>query len=656
MPTVTIKGVGDVTFPDTMSQADIASAIETQILPNHKPASMGATFLNALPKGAAGLVDSITNAPENVWNLSKMAFGAGATALGRPDLAQDVTPPPTRAADLLRKAGIIRDAAEPTTFGGRVVDMTGQTLGGGGLNPAAIGRAAVRGTALPIVRDLAAATGTGVGAGVGSELARNVDTGNESLDTAIKAGATLIGGGVGGLPLAARGTAGDRAAAATAGLTPAQIAAAIKLQNQAKQAGVPLTGYESIQGITGLNPKMQTQQRVVEQSDAAGKALTPMMQARPGGNQALFDRTVEGISPSNPLPDTLAGTLQLAAKKSIDAARAEGNVKASPFYAKSSNDPTVTIPSGDWNAIASDPAVAWALEQTKKNPLLGVQGAQPGSVQWLDAAKKFLDSKGQALAQSGDRFPAGQASAAAQRITATIDPLVPAYAKARSIIADNMRNNVEPMEASQVGKLSRSDEFAAQGNTLLPQKPLDVTPQVIDRTAKTINAQDPNIMRQFVAQFLRGNFNESNQANIGGANVFGGSKFAAQVAGNSAQEANLMQALKSAGANPEQTQVALQIFRAQGMKPTVNSATTANATEGGLLNGGKLADFATRPWRAIPGLLDNWRNGWAGQGLSGALSDENSIERIMELSRTNGRYNPTQQQVMRGLLNATPGN
>ena len=101
---------------------------------------------------------------------------------------------------------------------------------------------------------------------------------------------------------------------------------------------------------------------------------------------------------------------------------------------------------------------------------------------------------------------------------------------------------------------------------------------------------------------------------------------------------------------------ALAIFRAQGMKPTVNSATTANAAETGLLGGGKLTDFMTRPWKAVPGLLDSWRNGWATDGLAEALGDPKSIERLQELARSNGKHNPQQQILLRGLLDATPAN
>lgn len=613
--------------------------------------SLGRTFLNALPKGAANFGDMAGNTLVNLANLGIAGYGVGKRVLtGSADLP-DLIPSDALGgySKIGHALGLINDAYEPTTGAGRAADFVGQVMGGGGLNPQAIGRALLRGNVAPAVRGVVASGASGLGAAAGSELTRDVNTGSESVDNLVKALATFGGGMAPGGFVASRGTAGERVSAATHGVSPQQWAAAEARARQAAGAGAPITGYEALQAETGLNPKMQTQQRIAEQSDAAGGGLTQLMQNRPGANQALFDRAANAVSPANPLPDTLAGGLQSAAQAAIDAARAQGNARAAPFYARSSNDPNVLIPPHEWNAIASDPAVAWALQQTRNNPLLGVQGAQPGSVQWLDAAKKFLDSRGAALEQSGDRYPASQASGAATRITGAVDPVVPDYARARTIVADNMRNVVEPMEQSQVGKLARSDQFPQQAETLLPNKPMDVTPQVVQRTAATLNAQDPNIVRQFVAQFLRGQFNEANQQNMAGPNVFGGSKFAAQVAGNPAQEQNLVAALTSAGASPDQMLTALQIFRAQGMKPAVNSATTANAAEGAALGG--VGGFMKNPISNTIGLVDQWRNGGAASDLAAALSSGgNSVGDLASLSYANGAYNPFKQQMLANLL------
>lgn len=59
-------------------------------------------------RGAVMPFTSVADAPYNALNLGKMAFGAGATALGRPDLAPDVQPAPFGPAvqDMLTRAGV----------------------------------------------------------------------------------------------------------------------------------------------------------------------------------------------------------------------------------------------------------------------------------------------------------------------------------------------------------------------------------------------------------------------------------------------------------------------------------------------------------------------------------------------------------------------
>ena len=389
---------------------------------------------------------------------------------------------------------------------------------------------------------------------------------------------------------------------------------------------------------------MQTQQRLAEQSDAAGGGLTTMMQTRPANNANLFNKTADTIAPAAAAPDAVAGALKTAAEDALTTARNNGNTQAAPFYGRTSNDPNVMLPSQDWNALTSDPAIAWALEQTKRNPLLGVTGAKEGSLQWLDTAKKFLDSHAESLGQAGNRFPAGQAAAASRRIVQAIDPMFPDYAKARSIVAQNMQNVVTPMEQGQIGKLSSSDNFSTQAGNLLPEVPMDVNPNVINKTMLTIGAENPDIGPTFISQYLRGAFNEANQKNVGGDNVFGGAKFAAKVAGNPAQEANLNQAVTSSGVNPQALGDALDVFRAQGMKPPVNSATVANATEAKNL----LSHLNPIPWLASKG--EHWTNGWATQDLARALIDPNSVDSLNELGRLNGSYSPLKQNVLANLL------
>lgn len=636
---------------DVALAAHASSTPETKTPPvGEKVPSNWSVLGNGIAKGAAGFADAIPNALVNVANLGIAGYGTAKGMLGGKDLP-DLIPSDSLSgySKIGHALGLIDDSKDPTNGAQRVIDTTGQFLGGG-VNPRNVMRLG-DGAVTPLAQNLAGLLASGGAAGGASELVRNAHTGSDTIDNLLKAVVPLAAGtGAGGF-VASRGTAGDRVGAATEGVTPQQWALARALQDQAQGAGSPITGYEALQAHTGLNPKMQTQQRIAEQSDASNPSgLTAMMQNRPGANAQVFNTAADAIAPHDPLPDTIAGRMQTAATGAITDARQQGNAAAAPFYARTSNDPSVRIPASDWNSLTADPAVAWALQQVQRDPLLGVQNATAGSAQWLDAAKKFLDSRSNALGQSGDRFPAGQASGAATRITGAMDPVLPDYARARGIVAANMQNNVVPMEQSQVGKLSRSDQFPTQAETLLPNKPMDVTPQVVERTANTLNTQDPDIMRQFVGQFLRGQYNEASQQNVAGPNTFGGAKFAAQVAGNPEQEANLMQALRSSGTNSDQMQQAIQIFRAQGMKPGVNSATTTNAAEGNALGGGGVGGFVRNPISNTLGLIDSWRNGGAAADLARALGAPDSVGSLQDLARANGSYSPSRQMLMANLL------
>ena len=595
--------------------------------------------------GVANLIDSIPRAVVAAGNLVRMGVGTLGHATGVLSADQmPATMDPNMldvANPAMRRAGLIDDNYAPRDPLGSVLDSTTQTLTGGGINPGAMIRNAGQGMIRPILRDLAAPTVSGAAAGAAGVATSGVNTGIPSLDRAIQIGSQAAASILPGSVIASRGTAGDRVAAAMSGVTPEQIAMARILHQSAAESGSPITGYEAIQGVTGPNPKMQTQQRIAEQSDSAAGGLTTMMQNRPTANAALFGKVADGIAPVPVAPDATAGALQNAAARVIQGARDNGNALAAPYYATTSNNPNARIPSGDWNSLTSDPAIAWALQQTKNNPLLGVQGAAEGSLQWLDTAKKFLDSHSQALAQSGDRFPATQAAAASRRITSAVDPLFPDYAMARSIYEGNQNNVVTPMEQGQIGKLASSDNFRAQANNLLPEAPMDVTPSVVNNTLTQIGAADPNIGSQFLAQYLRGTFNEANQDGMTGGNPMGGAKFAAKVAGNPMQAGNLTSAVTSVGADPQSLATALQIFGAQGMKPATNSATAFNANEASLLSG---------PMKWLSAKGENWTNGLASKDLAAALMDQDSVDSLNQLGQLNGTYSPFKQNLMANLL------
>ena len=86
-------------------------------------------------KAVAGAADIFLTAPENIANLAKMGYGTAVTAMGRPDLAPQVTAPRQPVSELFQRAGLIRQPEGETTPFQRGLDVTlqgatGALLGG----------------------------------------------------------------------------------------------------------------------------------------------------------------------------------------------------------------------------------------------------------------------------------------------------------------------------------------------------------------------------------------------------------------------------------------------------------------------------------------------------------------------------------------------
>jgi hypothetical protein len=147
-------------------------------------------FKNAVYEGAAGVPDVLLNAPNRVLNLGKAAVGTAATALGKPDLAQDLKPDPDFARRAFESAGLIKPGVKPTGAIQKAIDL---------LTQGAVGGAMTGGASIP--RTLA---GAGMGAlSTGASGATEAMTGNRELGIAAGLAAPAAAGRAlgGGRPL-----------------------------------------------------------------------------------------------------------------------------------------------------------------------------------------------------------------------------------------------------------------------------------------------------------------------------------------------------------------------------------------------------------------------------------------------------------------------
>jgi len=116
-----------------------AARIPTSGIPGPRAQRQASTMdvITSAPyKAVAGAADIFLTAPENIANLAKMGYGTAVTAMGRPELAPQVTAPRQPVSELFQRAGLIRQPEGEMNLLQRGLDVTlqgatGALMGGG---------------------------------------------------------------------------------------------------------------------------------------------------------------------------------------------------------------------------------------------------------------------------------------------------------------------------------------------------------------------------------------------------------------------------------------------------------------------------------------------------------------------------------------------
>jgi len=157
----------EVSAPDGASQEEVLAYAQQQFAQKPSPPENLGVAANAGNRAIAAVPDTLLNAPTNLWNLAKAGFGTAATAMGRSDLAPELTPTPDLARKAMEKMGYIDDRYNPQTTGQRML-----AAGTGGavsamMNPASSGK------------QLAALLGAGATSGLAGQGTKEV-TGSDT--------------------------------------------------------------------------------------------------------------------------------------------------------------------------------------------------------------------------------------------------------------------------------------------------------------------------------------------------------------------------------------------------------------------------------------------------------------------------------------------
>lgn len=289
----------------------------------------------------------------------------------------------------------------------------------------------------------------------------------------------------------------------------------------ADRTGVQLTAPEILNNRDLLGAQLLT-----ENSPHSANILDDFMSQRPGQVAGAVNRTT-GTLGARGEPSTIASNVQTMATDAIDATRQAGNARATPFYAAAG---TQRVPSNVWNSIANDPAMGAALTAVRRNPLLGLQNEAEGSVRWLDAAKKYLDNQAtpSLTANALERTGSSQAGVKASQLRGMVDAQVPEYGQARRIVENNIRTNVEPMEASTIGRLANKENanLGQQFKSVIDPAQ-NATPASVQQTIRQLRMRNPGAAESFIREGIELQWDAAQKAvRDRTAGQFAGARFA----------------------------------------------------------------------------------------------------------------------------------
>lgn len=471
---------------------------------------------------------------------------------------------------------------------------------------------------------LALGPGAGVKGAIGNTIKYGVIPGLTSetagqvarqIDPALEPYARLLGaltGAAGSAILSRPGTA-ERVLAGKLpqGVSPRDIDDAARIMQTGERMGIKLTWPEALARATDGRVNLTDLQRVVEQSKGGSDIMSPFMRARPGQVQqsgaAAFNELTAGAKMGDPVRVGLR--IQSASKKTLDALRQRINNTTRKLYDAADIDMVDDV---SFSILSRDPLFKDALEAVRELPEHSrfIAGLPDKSVGVFNEVKKYLDDIAGARSIGGKNQASSVYGGVAREVRDTAKAASPPYAKALERQETLRRNVLEPAEAGPLGKMAATEDLGQQGQRLFPTKPLEGSEKVVGQTVRRLVRDDPNSAFQLVRSNLRQVFDESTQANMGGANEFGGAKFAATIRGNAQQAKNLEAAIKALPEGEMRWNAFddfLNVLETTGERLPANSATAFNqAAQRALRETGMVADVVTGTRTFGKSVMDRW--------------------------------------------------
>lgn len=427
-------------------------------------------------------------------------------------------------------------------------------------------------------------------------------------------------------------------------VTPQMVTQAEGLMADAARMGVTMPWSEALSQVAG-RPVLSNVMRHLEAAPATEARMSAYYGNRPQEMDRAARATFDTIAPVNAAPSTIGRAVGETAEQSVTDARQSINAAARPYYDVAALD---RVDPATMGLVRQTPGWQEARDAVRNDPQLGrhVTTLPENSVGFLNEVKKYLDAAAENAsapvnAQRNMQRSAGYSSDAGVVRQAGI-AASPSYDMALSIERGG-REYLQRHLDGPLGKIASKDTTTRQAiDALFPTSPAPNSAREIETTMAALAARNPRAASDLVRAHAEWTFNDAAKALQGGANQNVGAKFAANIAGNPQQRANLQAAVEAANGPRvwEGFNRFLEIAQATGTRMSVGARTAYNAeflkdtATSGLI--GEAAKGATNPiGRGLQFLADRyerWNLGHNMNGLADILTNPRTANQLRTLA------------------------
>lgn len=425
-------------------------------------------------------------------------------------------------------------------------------------------------------------------------------------------------------------------AESTKRMTPQEIEAAQRLQQQSFQMGMPVTSFEAMQQAAQGRTTLPSIQRQVEGTPRSAPIMAEFMGTRGRQTQETLEQTFPMTTRQK-----MGTEVQRSAKEEQRAVQAQITKEASPAFEAIKEK---KIPQSWMKNLENESAVISEASKAVDNiPAYQdlLKGYETNSIARIEAMRQFLSDKYSILAGASQGKVTGEMLAydnARRKLLEKADDQINAYKPAREQYQATREKFEAPIIESPIPALAKTNELAKQFGDVFATNPAQsgLNPDKVTRTMQAMAKSDPNLPKEFLNQYMRASLEGVQRAASRQAGTVG-ARFADTIVKNTTQRENLKAAFREVyGTKGSEAvkglNVMLDVLEAQGRRLPAGSQTQ----EKGMLAEESIG-LLGKSFKNIPGAIGNLYQGiFYGRDyekIAKAMTSPNGVEALEKLAK-----------------------